>query len=191
MMRQHRQRGITLITALIMLVLLTMLALTSFNMGKSNLQIVANMQQREEAISSAREVLEEVISTPDFTDHPKTALAATCGAANERCIDTNGDGTNDVKVALKPTPTCAKVQFIKNAELNVDLPEDQVCINGGAGAGPGGIAGSNLGNSDCANSTWDVAAVATDELTEAQVTVTQGISVRLGKNVVETNCPNP
>jgi Tfp pilus assembly protein PilX len=191
MMRDHHQRGITLITALIMLVLLTLLALTSFNLGKSNLLIVANMQQRDEAIAAAREVLEEVISTADFTDDPTKALPVTCGALNERCIDSNGDTVNDIKVALVPTPTCAKVQFIKNSELDINKDEDLRCSNSGAGSGPAGIEGSNLGNSDCANSTWDLTAVATDMLTEAEVTVTQGVSVRLARNTVETNCPLP
>ncbi len=83
-----------------MLVLLTMLALTSFNLGKSNLQVVANMQQRDEAIAAARETLEEVISSPQFTIDPSKALAATCGALNQRCVDSNGDGTADVTVVL-------------------------------------------------------------------------------------------
>ncbi|TLY72603.1 MAG: hypothetical protein E6K46_03125 [Gammaproteobacteria bacterium] len=41
-----RQRGATLIVSLIMLLLITLLAVSSFTLGKANLQIVGNMQQR-------------------------------------------------------------------------------------------------------------------------------------------------
>ncbi|PWF41594.1 pilus assembly PilX family protein [Massilia glaciei] len=184
--RPQRQRGITLITALIMLVLLTMLALTSFNLGKSNLQVVANMQQRDEAIAAARETLEEVISSPNFTDDPAAALAATCGPANQRCVDSNGDGTADVNVVLAPTPVCAKVQAIKNNDLTLGVADDDKCSNGNLMTG---IQGSNTGNSDCSDTTWDITAVATDVLTEAQVSVTQGVAVRVDNNVVENFCP--
>ena len=39
----HRQRGATLIVSLIMLLLITLLAISSFTLGKGNLQIVGNM----------------------------------------------------------------------------------------------------------------------------------------------------
>src|SRR5437763_142545 len=42
-----RQRGATLIVSLIMLLLITLLAVSSFTLGKANLQIVGNIQQRE------------------------------------------------------------------------------------------------------------------------------------------------
>ncbi|MEK7736556.1 MAG: hypothetical protein AAB319_02190, partial [Pseudomonadota bacterium] len=44
----RRQRGATLVIGLIMLVLLTLMAVSSFNLGKSNLQIVGNMQFRNQ-----------------------------------------------------------------------------------------------------------------------------------------------
>ena len=40
----HREQGMTLLMALIMLVVLTLLALTSFNMTQANMQVVTNMQ---------------------------------------------------------------------------------------------------------------------------------------------------
>ena len=66
----RRQHGITLVTALILLVVLTLLALTTFNLGKSNLQIVSNMQQRDEAQAAAndgfrRHVFQALVSLPN------------------------------------------------------------------------------------------------------------------------------
>lgn len=184
----QRQRGITLVTALIMLVLLTLLALTSFNVGRSNLQIVSNMQQRDEATAAAQETIEETISNPRFSVTPDNALINPCGAANQRCVDTNGDGAADVKVALTPSPKCVKAPVIKNSALDLSVPEDAKCSMGSAQAF--GVAGAVDGSSACADSVWDVSALATDLQTNAQVRVTQGVAVRVARDDVANNCPN-
>ena len=182
----HRQQGVTLVVALIMLVLLTLLALTSFNVSKSNLQVVSNMQQRDEAIAAAREVIEETISSTRFFETPNNVLAEPCGGPNQRCIDTNGDGRSDVTVALTPPPSCVKAQSIKNTELDVTIDDDAGCTIGAPQIF--GVAGAVTGNSECANSIWEVTAVATDPTTQAAVTVTQGIAVRVAKDDVATSC---
>ena len=187
---RRREAGITLITALIMLVLLTLLALTSFNLGNSNLQIVGNMQQREQTIEAANEVLEATISSTKFFQTPLAAVPNPCGGPNQRCIDTNGDGKEDVHVTLTPPPTCAKAQIIKNSELDVvNSEEDRHCSN--SGGQNFGIVGAADGNSDCANTVWDLNAVATDVATGAAVKVTEGVAVRVAKDDVATNCPQP
>jgi Tfp pilus assembly protein PilX len=186
--RLQYQGGVTLIVALIMLVLLTLLALTSFNLGKSNLQIVSNMQQRDEAIAASREVIEETISNTRFFDTPNNLLNAPCdGVLNTRCIDVNGDGTTDIKVALTPPPSCVKAAYIKNTTLDLANAEDLGCSVGTTQNF--GVAGAFTGNSECANSVWEVHAVATDVVTEASVEVVQGIAVRVDKDSIATNCP--
>jgi Tfp pilus assembly protein PilX len=187
MKHPSRQQGITLVTALIMLVLLTILALTSFNLGNSNLQVVSNMQRRQQALAAAHEVLEETISSANFATTPGAALTNTCGGSNQRCID--GDGKTDIKVTLSPPPSCVKVQPIKNSDLDLGNAEDVGCA---VGANQNfGVAGSSDGNSDCENSVWDVNAVATDTATQASVKVTQGVAIRVAKDDVATNCPSP
>jgi Tfp pilus assembly protein PilX len=189
MKHPSRQQGITLVTALIMLVLLTILALTSFNLGNSNLQVVSNMQRRQQALAAAHEVLEETISSANFATTPGAALASTCGGTNQRCIDSDGDGKTDIKVTLSPPPSCVKVQPIKNSDLDLGNTEDVGCA---VGANQNfGVAGSSDGNSDCENSVWDVNAVATDTATQASVKVTQGVAIRVAKDDVATNCPSP
>ncbi len=184
----RHQDGMTLIMALIMLVVLTLLALTSFNLGKSNLQVVSNMQQRDEAIAAASEVIEETISKKFFED-TTSILANPCnGVANSRCIDTNGDGVQDVTVTLTPRPTCIKAQIIKTSALDLEVEEDQACIVG-TSPDKGGMAGANAGNSLCANSVWEVNAVATDNVTQAAVVVTQGVAVRVRDSDISENCP--
>lgn len=184
----RRERGITLITALIMLVLLTLVALTSFNLGKSNLQIVSNMQQRDEAGAAAREVIEEAISNTRFFVTPDHILANPCdGEPNRRCVDTNGDGKTDVKVAIAPKPKCVVAPLIRNTALDMADREDATCSMGSAQNF--GVAGAVDGNSACADSIWEITAVATDVETDAEVAVTQGVAVRVARDDVINNCP--
>lgn len=185
----HRERGITLIMALIMLVVLTLLALTSFNLNQSNLQVVSNMQQRDEALAAAREVIEETISSTDFFKTPAKALANPCnGVANTRCVDVNGDGATDITVAITPAPACVKAQPIKSSDLDLKVEDDLACSLGASQNF--GTEGANTGNSTCANSIWDIHVVATDVVTEAQVEVTQGVAVRVAEDDIAANCPN-
>jgi hypothetical protein len=151
------------------------------------LQVVGNMQRRDQALAAAHAVLEETISSPKFTITPGAALSSPCGAPNQRCVDVDGDGKTDIKVTLSPPPACVKVQAIKNSDLNLNDSEDAGCA---VGAGQNfGVAGAADGNSDCDNSVWDVSAVATDDATQASVKVVQGVAVRIAKDDVATNCP--
>ena len=183
----RHQQGLTLVTALIMLVLLTLLALTSFNLGNSTLQVVGNMQQREQSVAAANEAIEETISSTNFFNTPSAALPNPDGAPNQRLVDTDNDGKADIKVTISPPPSCVKAQVIKNTDLRLYDTEDAGCP---VGAGQNfGVAGASDGNSDCANSVWDVSAVATDMATKASVKVTQGVAVRVAKDDIATNCP--
>lgn len=183
-----RQRGMTLIVALIMLVLMTLFATTSFNIGKSSLQVVGNMQQRTQALAAAQTTLEEVISQTDFADTPANALTAPCGAvANTRCVDVNGDGVNDITVALIPAPTCMSSQIIKSSSLDLTKPADLGCSKGVSQSF--GVVGSASDDSLCANTTWEITAVATDNVTGAKATLVQGVTLRVSSANIATSCP--
>ncbi len=186
--RQTRQRGITLIVALIMLALLTLLALTSFNLGRANMDIISNMQQRDEAIAAAREVIEETVSSTRFITSPSDAIGQPCnGNSNTRCIDTNGDGVADITVLLNPAPNCVKAQSIKVSALDASRADDAGCSLGVAQNF--GVSGAVTGDSLCADSLWEIHATATDAVSAATVEVTQGISVRVANDDIATSCP--
>jgi len=189
---RHQQRGATLIVALILLVLLTLFAVTSFNLGKSSLQTVGNMQHRNEAIAAAQQTMEEAISTTRLFLSPANVIlngnpSCNNGQANTKCIDVNGDGNADITVSLTPTPTCIKAQPILNSQLNPSSANDVGC---GLQTAQGfGIAGQATGNSLCADSMWEVTAVAKDNLTGAQYSVTEGIGVRVSTDDIAASCP--
>jgi Tfp pilus assembly protein PilX len=182
----RRQRGITLVVAMVMLVLITLLALTTFNLGKSSMQVVNNMQNREEGVAAARQTISEALSSTRFITSPNDALAAPCDGANTRCADLNGDGKTDIRIALAASK-CVKARPIKSSELDFASAQDQGCVLGGSQSF--GVAGSVTGDSLCADSTWELDATSTDENSSSQVQVVQGVNVRVAKDDIETSCP--
>ncbi len=186
----RRQQGMTLLMALIMLIVLTLLALTSFNLTQANMQVVTNMQQRDAVSFAARGVLDEVLSSDAFHKNTGQTLAQQpgCGGLpDQRCLDTNGDQVNDVTVRIKPDaqPKCVKVKTIKTADLDMADKQQQTCSlpNGNFGQ-----EGANSGDSMCADSVWEVQVEATDNVSNAKMTVTQGISISVDVNDIKTKC---
>ena len=59
---KNRQNGATLITALIMLIVLTLLVVSGIRSSNTNLRIAGNMQMQEEAVAAAQQAIESVIS---------------------------------------------------------------------------------------------------------------------------------
>jgi len=171
-----RQKGATLVVSLIMLMLISLLAVSSFRLGKSDLQIVGNMQQRKQALSAAQQTIEQVISTIQFTTTPTNALPNPCGGVvNTACVDVNGDGVTDVNVTI--LVLCSAIEPILNSALNLAIKADQNCSNGANQQL--GVAGIASNNSACSNSVWDTRATAIDAVTGAQYVIDQGVSVRV------------
>ena len=175
------QRGATLLVGLIMLILMTLFAITIFKLSKGNLQIVASMQQRSETQAAAQEVIEKVVSNTTFSKSPANAIPnTTCGLAtpaNTLCVDTRGDG---IKVRVAVTPTCVSSQVIPVAALNFTAANDVGCLVGLSQTA--GVVGATTNNSLCANMLWNINAVATDANTSAQYVLDQGEGMRVSAN---------
>ena len=181
--RFFRQRGVSLLMSLVFLVLMTMTALTSFKLGKTSLQIAGNQQQRGQGLTAAQGAIEQVISSARFATTPADAVPKSCnGMPNTTCVDINEDGVTDINVAI--TPTCVSSKVIPVASLDFTNPHDAGCISG-ANQDFGVVGGAN-NNSMCANMLWDVQAVATDTLNNAQNIIHQGTAVRVAATTI---CP--
>jgi Tfp pilus assembly protein PilX len=180
---QSLQRGAILLVSLIMLVMLTLLAVTAFKLGKGNLQIVGNMQQRNQALFAAQGAVEQVISSTRFTTTPANAIPAPCGGvANTVCVDVNGSGVTGVKAVV--TARCISVQTIPVSSLDFTKANDAGCLVGISQQF--GVAGGTSTTSLCANTLWDIQAVAKDVVSNAQASVSQGIGVRVPVSAI---CP--
>ena len=182
----RRQRGATLIIALIMLVLLTLFAVSSLNTANTNLRVVGNMQAKNEAINFAQEAIEKTISTTQFIANPANAIPTPCGAANRLCGDANGDGTPEFTITLVPQPRCVTVAPVKNADLILTNPEDLGCASGQQQQF--GVAGAVTGDSLCSQTVWEINARSVDNSSGATATVTQGLGIRISADDAGTSC---
>ena len=189
------QRGVTLVVGMIMLVLITLLVLATFHLSRNNLEIVGNAQQRNEALAAAQQTIEAAVDSPLLTSNPTSIFPTPClGTDNTLCYDVNADGTNDVVVQITPAPTCVKGQAIPLTSLSLTDPNDQACRQQVQQCfGQEGCASTD---SSCANSLWDIRAVAqnlapngTSAANRGPVAVVnQGIAKRVRRNEIATSC---
>ncbi|MBU6437004.1 MAG: hypothetical protein KGQ77_05695 [Betaproteobacteria bacterium] len=178
----------TLLVAMIMLILLTLLAMMSFNIGRSSLQIVGNMQSRAQAVNAAQGALELTLSSTRFIKTPQNAIPNPCnGIANTTCASVAGSGRQDITVALTPAPACIAVKAIKNASLDLTQADDAGCAIGASQSF--GVAGTSSADSLCSDSVWNLTALATDAVTQTKAVVNQGASVRVAVDDIATSCP--
>jgi len=181
-----RQSGAALIVSLIMLALITLLAVASFKLGNSNLQIVGNMQRRNEAMSAAQGAIDQVVSNTVFTKTPTNALPNPCnGNPDTTCVDVNGDGVPDVTVTV--APTCVANHVVPFSDLNPFVPVDQGCMK----SPPPNCAANGGCNAEsmCSDTVWNTHAQASDATTGAQYVVDEGTRVRIPSVTADATCP--
>lgn len=156
--RIRQQRGSTLLVGLIMLVLLTLVAVSAINSTTTSVQMVGNAQFREEATAAAQKAIEKVISTGDFrnTIPPPQTI--------------NINGVANYTVTFSPAPSCVSFKPVDPTDPTTP-PE---CA-------------SSIG-AVCFWTVWDIRAVVEDPATGASVAVHQGIRTVAGLNAGVASC---
>jgi hypothetical protein len=176
------QRGTSLLVGLVMLVLLTLMAISAFESSNVNLRVVGNMQARQETLSAAQTAIETLLSSAAFIKIASPPPAVVVGL----------NGAN-YSVAFSPVPTCVSTVDIPTEDLDPLNAEDFKCIPSAAIQQSGIlITGAPLPPSYCSNTRWKVTASATDQTagtTNAVTTLEQGVAVRVSKAKALTNCP--
>jgi Tfp pilus assembly protein PilX len=169
------QRGATLLISLVMLVLLTLFAISAINLSSTNLSIVGNMQARMEAQAAGMQAIEQVMSS---------AANFLTPAEQYIDVDINNDGTSDFTAHVE-RPSCFSSKSLTNAELIPAPPatisaKDQNCISSVQDPGTGVfIANAPSSQSWCYDQKWEVTATVNDGHTGAQVKQHQGASLRV------------
>lgn len=143
------QSGASLIVSLIMLVVITLLALSAINNSTINLRIAGNMQARDEARSAAQQAIEQFASAATNFSAPPTLVTPVN-------IDIDKDGVNDYAVSIAP-PKCRRAAVQQP-------PRSAQCASG---------VKSGL---YCWDTLWDVEATATSSKTGVSQVVTQGVA---------------
>ena len=176
------QCGISLVLGLIMLILLTLLAISAFQATNINLRIAGNMQVRQETLGAAQTGIEQVLSSPAFVD-PTTPPAP-------KTVSLNGASYT---VDFTPAPACKSVVDIPSEDLVPTNPDDFVCIPSAAlpGSGSGIFLASGVPAppSYCSNTRWAVIAVVADANTGSNSSLDQGVGVRISKANALNACP--
>lgn len=82
---QQSQRGATLLVTLIMLVVLTLFAVTAFNLSSVNLRIVGNFQQQKETEAAVQQALAQVLSSVALFETPAIKNLCIPGGTTPPC----------------------------------------------------------------------------------------------------------
>lgn len=171
---RNRQAGATLITALIMLVVLTLLVISAINSTTLNLHIAGNAQMQSEAIAAAQQATEQVLSS-NFTVNPSSTVIpiyiTNPTPASAAAVSYQADYQATVAV-----PKCTGSRALLNNEPN--LPPQ--CLSSGSLQNTGIRFASGVvagGTSWCYAQQWEIQTNVTDPLTGAQAEVHQGVSL--------------
>jgi Tfp pilus assembly protein PilV len=158
---RNAQRGTALVVSLIMLVLVTLLVLTAFNLASSTFRSVSNTQFRDEAVASANLAIQTVLGTP-FTDAP---------AEEQVAVDLDRDGVEDYLVDIAQ-PACISADVASIADPS-SLQLDP-----------------SLTAATTWNTVWDLNALVAPENNagEASVRVHAGVRVLLSQAQKDTVC---
>lgn len=158
-----RQRGIVLILSLIMLMVLTLIAVSAIRLSTVNLRSVANSQARTEAMSTAQRTIDLVLSS-NFTDN----IAGTASTV------TVAEGGKNYTVVIA-RPCLVRTVPVKNVDLAdpVNNADDKKCLD-------------TLSNpySACADTIWQIQATSSSGWFGANVSITQGTGIRMDNGAV-------
>jgi Tfp pilus assembly protein PilX len=157
------EKGSTLLIAMVMLIVLTLFAISAITLSNTNLSIVSNMQARHEAIAAGKQAIEQIMSR-NFTADP---------AAETIPVDINNDGNPDYTVEVA-VPACISSLPLTNDQLSPTDPKDQPCISSIVIKDAVGAA-----QSWCFSQQWEITATVIDNRSGAQVVQRQGASLRV------------
>lgn len=182
--RSHRQSGTALIVSIVFLLLLSTLALTGLRSSTTNVQIVGNMQARQEVVAAAQMLIEQTVSTDEFARNPAGVYAAA-----RVVTDFNGDGETDATAVLAAAPICLRARSVALNDLDPSNPLDAPCFASASITNPGLVgAGGAPAGTLCADTEWQIVARATDARTGATMTLSQGVTLRASVIGLNTIC---
>lgn len=177
-MNRRLQSGITLVIALVMLIVLSLLVVSAIRFGNINLKITGNVQSETEATAAAQLAVEKTIKTMIDTPNMSTV------AAQPALVVNTGGQQYTVNVEK---PSCLFTRNISNTELDPAVESDRPCFEGNDPERlitSGGIL--TTAPTACKNQQWDVQASVNDARSGARTTILQGVATRVG---AEVQCP--
>lgn len=158
-MNQFKQRGLSLITSLIMLVLITLMILMTYKLTTTNAKIVMNDQIKTELYSANAAALDTTVSDSLFLNGTPSTVTLKLYEAGQGVTSAQ----KDIPVTI--TPACVKARVIPNKDAFPISPDCLWDADTGGVYLEGQTSGGNL--SLCAKMLWDLRATSTDPYTGA------------------------
>jgi Tfp pilus assembly protein PilX len=159
----QRQRGMTLVISLVMLVILTLFVVSGIRIANINLRITGNYQWQKAMEALTDQAIEQVVTTSSSFDDS----AVQAGTATDKVVCADGTvGASGVctvtnsQVGTVQTPRCLSTKVATGYSKKIDAlsPDDN---------------------------DWLIKATATDSVSGAKVTIYRGVTVRQLAN----SCP--
>jgi hypothetical protein len=175
------QSGAVLFMTLIFLVLITVMALTTFTVSKGTQQVVGNTAARNLTYATAWQTSENAISSVYITSDPtKMLYDGVSSYTTVLPVDVNGDGKTVVNASIPASgrPSCVAATTLISNTIT-DPVASQRCLN------------SNILAQTCYNLHFQFSALATDSVTNATSTVSQGVSLPAMPADAHTLCRGP
>lgn len=183
-MSLRAQRGVVLVVAMVIMAMVALMSLSALRASDSNVQVAANVQSRQEGLDSAQTALERVISTREFYQNPTAITAAPHSPVS---VDVNGDAREDFSVTLQE-PGCLRARAVPGTELDPEAARDAACLSSSSLADSGNADAGVLSGSICSNTEWQLTATAQSPAMGTNLTVSQGVAVRVRTTDADTYC---
>ncbi len=158
-----RQGGATLVIALIMLVMLTLFAISAIRTGNIGFRIVANQQTQKLMEAAALEAIEQVVSNLGNFD-PTTIIAASTTVAQTVCVNGNPPVVTSGSCISGTSVTISPARCISSRRSQYDSLTQPLATY---------------------DNVWEIVATVTDSATGAQAIYHQGVKMRM----LSDSCP--
>jgi hypothetical protein len=180
----RRARGITMVVTLIFLTLISFVVITAYRISGQQLALVGNAQGRSQALAAGNYALEQTMSSLDFVKRPDLV------ASTPVHVNVLGDNSPPLAVTMV-RPSCYRVRPVKTVELDLAKASERSCLASTSGAGSALIesgAGGGGGDSLCTDTEWALSAAVNDVVTSTNLTVNQGVAIRVDQVDAASNC---
>jgi Tfp pilus assembly protein PilV len=175
-MKRRHQAGITLVVSLIMLIVLTLLVVSAIRFGNINLKIAGNAQTQAEAEAATQVSIEKTL---ELMNDPATKVDDV--AAQPALVVSTGGTTYKVNVTK---PVCNMSNNVVTTQLDPRKPADRACFGSGNTDPVFGPDGKPIPQpTECKDQNWEVGAQLIPDSSGNQMTMVQGVSVRVGSQV--------
>ena len=162
----RRQSGTTLLVVLIMLVVLTLLAVSGMRMGTSSLQIVGNMQARKFVENVGQQAVEDVMNSIVPFNDPTGPVTLRSGGALVAAATTHVA----IPPAIQAPPTYTSLPAPTGMKVAV---YDRICLASSPASGYSAVQPivpeDNL---------WEFKVLVADDFTQAGTMMVQGVKIR-------------